>query len=502
MLDAAASALAILFMPENFLMLLLGVAVGLLIGIMPGLGGVVGMSILLPFIYGKSPEQGIALLLGMGAITNSSASFTAVLVGVPGTAGSIPTIVDGYPMARRGEAGRALGAAFTASMLGGIFGAICLVAILPFAKPIVLALATPELFMMTLLGLAMIGLLVRGSALVGTLMGVLGLVLGAVGAAPGAPVYRYTFDWLYLMNGVPLPIFAMGLFALPEIVDLLAERRSVSRSRALTGGGRWQGVMDVFRNKYLVLQCATLGTFFTMIPGIGGPVADWMSYGLAKQTVKGGNETFGKGDVRGVIAPESSANASEAGNLVPTLLFGIPGSGSMAIFLGALTILGVQVGPAMLDPAGNLTLTLVIAWTLVLANIIATAACFSLSGLMSRLSLVSGETLMPFVLVIVFVATYDTTRHWGDLILLLIFGVVGWVMKRMGWPRPPLLIGFVLANAAERYLVVASVRYGSDWLTRPRVLIIAAILVLVLAGSVYREQRAARRRALAIAPGR
>lgn len=496
MLHVAASALSVLFMPDNFIMLVLGVGIGLMIGIMPGLGGTVGMSILLPFIYGRSPEQAIALLLGMGAVTNSSASFTAILVGVPGTAGSIPTIVDGYPMAQRGEAGRALGAAFFSSMLGGIFGAVTLVALLPVARPIVLALATPELFMMTLLGLAMIGLLVRGSALVGTLMGVLGLVLGAVGGAPGAPVYRYTFDWLYLMNGVPLPIFAMGIFALPEIVDLLAGHRAVSRSRALTGS-RWQGIKDVIHNKYLVLRCAILGTFCTMIPGIGGPVADWLSYGMAKQTVKGGTETFGTGDIRGVIAPESSANASEAGNLVPTLLFGIPGSGSMAIFLGALTILGVQVGPSMLDPNANLNLTLVIAWTLVLANVLATAACFSLSGLMSRLSLISGETLMPFVLVIVFTAAYDTTRQWGDLILLLLFGVIGWIMKRMGWPRPPLLIGFVLANAAERYLIVASERYGSEWLLRPGVLAIAAVLVLTLFGSIFREQRRLRRAAAA-----
>jgi TctA family transporter len=234
-----------------------------------------------------------------------------------------------------------------------------------------------------------------------------------------------------------------------------------------------------------------------MIPGIGGPVADWLSYGMAKQTVKGGTETFGTGDIRGVIAPESSANASEAGNLVPTLLFGIPGSGSMAIFLGALTILGVQVGPSMLDPNANLNLTLVIAWTLVLANVLATAACFSLSGLMSRLSLISGETLMPFVLVIVFTAAYDTTRQWGDLILLLLFGVIGWIMKRMGWPRPPLLIGFVLANAAERYLIVASERYGSEWLLRPGVLAIAAVLVLTLFGSIFREQRRLRRAAAA-----
>jgi TctA family transporter len=497
MLDVAYSALAELFLPANFIMLLVGVAVGIVIGILPAIGSTVGMSILLPFVYGRSPEQAIALLMGMGAITNSSASFTSILVGVPGNAGSIPTIVDGYPMAQRGEAGRALGAAFTASMLGGIFGAITLIAILPIARPIVLSLATPELFMMTLLGLAMIGLLVRGSALMGTLMGLLGLVLGTVGGAPAAPVYRYTFDWLYLMNGISLPIFAMGIFALPETVDLLAGHQSVSRSRSLTGD-RWQGVKDVFRNKFLVLRCAVLGTFCTMIPGIGGPVADWMSYGLAKETVKGGHETFGKGDVRGVIAPESSANASEAGNLVPTLLFGIPGSGSMAIFLGALTVVGVQVGPSMLDPKGNLDLTLVIAWTLVLGNIIATATCFSLCGFMSRLSLISGDILMPFVLVIVFVATYEVTRQMGDLILLLIFGLLGWIMKRMRWPRPPLLIGFVLAGAAERYLIVASQRYGSGWLTRPGVLIIGSILVLTLLASVYRERRASSGRGASI----
>ncbi len=213
MLDAALAALLTITDPTRLLMLVVGVAVGLLVGIMPGLGGTVGMSLVLPFIFGMDPNTAMALLIGMVAVIHTADTFPSVLLGVPGSSGSQATIMDGYPLAQKGEAGRAFGAAFFASMIGGVFGAAAIFALLPVARPLVLALGSPELFMLAILGLSMVGVLSGNKPILGVLAGALGLLLGSVGAAPAEPHYRYTFDLLYLFDGLPLAVVALGLFA-------------------------------------------------------------------------------------------------------------------------------------------------------------------------------------------------------------------------------------------------------------------------------------------------
>lgn len=480
MIEAMFDAVPVVFNPLRLLWLLGGVAIGLFVGLLPGLGGMVGMSILLPFIFGMDPFSGIALMLGMIAVQHTGDTFPSVLLGVPGSAGSQATIMDGYPLAQQGEGARALGAAFFSSMAGGIIGGVALLGIITIARPLVLALGSPELFMLSFLGLAIVGLLVQGAPSAGMVMAAGGLLLGSVGAAPGAAEYRYTFEWVYLYDGVPLAVFALGLFAFPEIVDLLIENRSISKSGTL-GGSRMDGIKDAIENRMLVLRSALLGGAIGVIPGLGGSVVDWITYAVAARTSKN-NEGFGSGDIRGVIAPESANNAKEGGALVPTLLFGIPGSGTMAMLLGGLTLLGVQAGPTMVTR--DLDITLSIIWTLIIANIVAAAACLSLAGVVSKLSVIRASRLIPFLLVIMVVAAYQSSRHWGDIILFLVFGVVAWLMKQAAWPRAPMLIGFVLATPIERYLQLSLSRYGLEWLTRPGVIILGILLLLVILGAV------------------
>lgn len=481
MFDAMIDALWILLDPFRLAMLFAGVAIGIVVGILPGLGGLMGMALVLPFLFGMDPYAGIALLIGIAAAVPSADTFPSVLMGIPGSSGSQATVMDGYPMARKGEAARALGAAFAASMIGGLLGALALTAIVPFARPLILAFGSPELFMLTLLGLSMVGVLSGNRPVKGILAALMGLALGTIGGAPVAAEYRFAGDFLYLYDGISLVIVALGLFALPEIVDLLARGGAIAEKSSGLGSGWMQGVRDTLRHKWLVLRHSVIGVIIGFIPGMGSSIIDWVNYGIVVQTSKDKSQ-FGKGDVRGVIAPESANNAKEGGVLMPTLLFGVPGSSAMALFLGAMMIFGIEPGPQLLTR--QLDMVFVIIWSLALANIFGTLFCLLLSKPIARLTFVPFHYLAPFIIVIVVLGAWQETRHWADLVFLFSFGLLGWLMKRIGMPRPPLLIGFILSGLAERYLWMSYNLYDWEWLYRPGVLIIAAIsIVLMLAGA-------------------
>ncbi|WP_066159993.1 tripartite tricarboxylate transporter permease [Halalkalibacter krulwichiae] len=485
MLEAAHEALLMILDPNRLVFMFLGIAIGLTLGIMPGLSGTVGMAILLPFVYGMDPFTGMALLIGMAAVLHTGDTFPSVLLGVPGSSGSQATIMDGHPMAQKGESSKALGAAFFASMIGGVIGGVALFLSIPIVRPLVLAFGSPELFMLSLLGLSMVGVLAGKFPIRGVIAGIIGLMLGSIGSAPSTPEYRYTFDSLYLSSGIPLAVFALALFAFPVIIDLLAEDRSISKKPEIKG--RWfSGMVETIKHKWLVFRSAVLGAILGFIPGIGGSVVDWVSYGIAKQTVKN-NESFGKGDIRGVIAPESSNNAKEGGALIPTLMFGIPGSGTTAILLGGLTLMGLQAGPRLVTT--ELSLTLSIVWTLIIANVIGAALCILLIKPISKLSFIQANKLMPFLLIIILLGAYQSTTNWGDLILFVVIGLLGWIMSRLDWPRAPMLIGFVLAASTERYLWISMTRYDLDWITRPGVIIIGLIILFVLVGGIIMNSR-------------
>ena len=467
-------------------MMLLGVSVGLVVGVLPGLGGSVGMSIMLPFIFGMDPTLALPMLIGMTAVIHTADTFPSVLLGVPGSSGSQATIMDGYPLAKDGQAARALSSAFVASMVGGIFGAITLFIILPFAEPIVLSFGSPEVLMLAILGLSMVGILSGADPLMGIVVACVGLLIGAIGAAPAIAHYRYTFDLIYLWDGVPIAVLALGLFALPELIDMLVDQTSISRKDLKLGKGWLQGIRDVVTHRWIVLRSSAIGVAVGMLPGLGGSVVDWISYGNVVQTSRD-KSRFGKGDIRGVIAPESSNNAKEGGALVPTLLFGIPGSGTNAILLGGFILIGIDPGPLLITNQPDLVVLIV--WTLAIANVVGGLACLSLAFPIAKLTSVSAGRLAPFLLVIMIVGAYRSTISFGDLIVFLVIGVIGCFMKWLGWPRAPLMIGYVLSTGVERNLWISVTRYGYDWLFRPGVMIIAALtLTLVLLGIYFRPR--------------
>lgn len=474
MLEAMLSAFVGLLSVEHFAYMFLGIVVGLGVGILPGLGGIAGMSLLMPFIYGMDQVSALAMLVGMVAVIPTGDTFTSVLMGIPGSSASQATVLDGFPLAKKGQAARALSAAFSASLMGGVFGALLLTGFVVVAKPLILSFTTAELFMFALLGLSVVGVLAGESIMRGVVAAGLGLMVGAIGAAPATGESRFDLGIDYLQDGIPLVIIGLGLFAIPEIADLIRRSRPIAADAGL-GSGWLQGVRDTIRNWFLVLRCSALGTFIGSIPGLGGGVVDWIAYGHAVQTSKDSSQ-FGKGEIKGVIAPESANNALQGGALMPTLLFGIPGSGSMAVFLGGMVLLGLQPGPSMVTT--DLELTYTIAWTLAFASIVGAAICFFLAVPIARLTFVPFNLIAPFMIMIICFAAFQARRDLTDLLVLFAVGIVGIFLRRFGWPRPAFLIGFVLSSQAENYLYQALQFYGWEFVQRPGVLIIGALAIV------------------------
>ncbi len=490
LLSKAYDALVILADIKRLGFLACGVLVGLAIGVIPGLGGIVGMALLLPFTFDMDPYSAFALLLGMGSVTTTSDTIPAVLFGVPGTAGSAATILDGHPLAKQGQAGRAFGAAYTASMIGGILGALLLAVSIPILRPFILYLGSPELLAFAVFGLCMVSVLSGGSPLRGLAAAALGVMIAMIGADPTTGTLRWTMGMLYLWDGMHLVPVVLGVFALPELADMAIERRSIAGTAKIDSrSGQWEGVKDTFRHWFLVVRVGLIGAALGAIPGIGASVVDWIAYGHAARTEKGADKTFGTGDIRGVLASEGSNNAKEGGALVPTIAFGVPGSASMAILLGAFLIHGLVPGPEMLTT--KLDVTYVIIWSVALANVLGTGICFAFSDQFAKIALIRQTVIMPLILTVLMIGAYQATRSWGDLIAMLLFGILGWTMKRLRWPRPPVILGVVLGGIIERYLFVSVERYGAEWLSRPVVMVVLALAFWGLLRPLFKEWKSA-----------
>lgn len=447
MLEALTEALFSITSWQHFLFLFCGVLLGLVVGVLPGLGGIAGLSLLLPFTYGLDPISGLALMVGVIAIIPTSDTFTSVLMGIPGSSASQATVLDGFPLAKQGKAAKALGAAFSSSLFGGLVGAVFLTFFVQFARQLILSFRTPELLLLTFFAFSMVGVLAGKSFLKGIIAAILGVLVGTIGSAPAQGSERLTFGNWYLSDGISLVAIGLGIFALPEIIHLVRKNQSIAVSGNLSSGWR-EGFMDWWKNKYLSFRCAIIGTLVGVIPGLGGSVVDWIAYGHTVQTSKDKSK-FGKGDIRGVIGPESSNNAKEGGGLVPTLLFGIPGSGSMAIFLGGMVLIGLEAGPEMIRQELGTTYTIV--WSLALANVIGAGLCLLFSNYIAKISTIRFPLIFPFMILVIAFATFQSKQTSWDLVALVVIALLGIFMKRFDWPRPAFIIGFVLADQAEVY---------------------------------------------------
>ena len=490
--QACLAGLMAVFAPPSLWLLVVGVLLGGLVGILPGLGGAAALALLLPFVFDHPPQQAFALLIGLVSVTATTGDLTSILVGVPGEATTAATVVDGHPMARRGEAGKAMGASLISSLAGALFGALTLAIGVSVARPLVGRIGSPELFMLALLGVACTVPLASASRLRGLAAGGLGLALATVGMDPIAGTPRFTLGQMALWDGVGLIPVALGLFAVPEIVSL-AGRPSIAAAENESGArGFLDGVREAGRRWPLVLRSSAIGTLLGLLPGVGASVSQWLAYAHAARRSPRAH-AFGSGAVEGVIAPSAANNATLGGALVPTLVLGIPGSLSAAMLLSALIVNGLVPGAQMLAlerDGGHLTFVFSLVWMMVLANALVVALTWGTSRWLIKVTQVRSALLVPILLLLVCVGAFTERNLVSDLLVTLVIGAVGLAFTHFGWPRSPLLIGLVLGSLAENRLFLSIQAYGASWLTRPGVVILGVLIVASLLHPAVRRARA------------
>jgi TctA family transporter len=486
MFEAFVSGFTAIFAYPTFPLLLTGIVAGFIVGILPGVGGVTTLALMLPFTFEMRPIEAFAFLLGMLAVTSTTGDITSILFGIPGESISAATIVDGHPMAKNGEAGRALGAALMSSLVGAIVGAAVLAISIPVITPIVLAFQSPEFFALALVGITFVAALSGEEKLKGLVVAGLGLLLSLVGldAQTGEP--RYTLGIIELWEGLSLVPVTVGLFAIPEVVDLWLKGTSIAERHVGKIGGVLQGVKDTFTYVGITVRCSLLGTLIGIIPGLGSGVSQWVAYGHAVQSAADKSK-FGHGDVRGVLGPGAANNSGIGGSLIPTLGFGIPGSVSTAILLGAFLIQGIVPGPTMLTE--NLGLTFSFVWMIVISTIITVGLCFLFLNQLVKITYVKGSLLVPTILILVFLGSYADSNSVLDMFLTIIFGLLGLVMVYLGWPRPPLILGLVLGKLIERNFLIAYDLHSLGLFLKPIVMVTFIVGLASIFVSSFRQWR-------------
>jgi TctA family transporter len=479
LIDAALKGFLNILHLKVFAAMLIGVSIGTFTAVAPqGLGMPLVYAIMLPIVIKWEPVTGIALLIGASSVSAICAAYLPVLFGIPGGAGSQATILDGYPMGKRGEAKRALGASFMAGGMGCLIGTFTLALAIPAARPLIYLMGSPELFVIVLWGLSMVAVLAGRRPIKGLVAAFMGLLLATVGQQEQSGIMRFVFDRPYLLDGISISIIALALFGIPAALDLALKRLGIEQQPAPLKGKLFDGVKDTLREWWLVVRCSFIGVWVGIVPGIGSQVVDWLAYGHAAQSSKDGGKNFGRGDVRGVIAPESANDAKDGGDLVTTLLLGFPQGVVTALFIVALLAWGFLPGPEMIKKNPEIIYSVV--WIQGISGIIGTMIGFTLAAQLAKLAQVRYSIMVPIIFFFVLMGAFSVTRDAADLLTVVIFGVAGYLMRRFGYPRPAMVLGLVLGGLMERYLYRSMASYGFTWLARP-----AVIVLLILATTSF-----------------
>jgi len=483
-LPAAWDGLQLVLAWPNILYPIAGTLLAMVFSFLPGLSGVTLMALAIPFTITWEP---LPLLLVFGAFVGGATfmgSVSSILFNIPGRPSSAATLLDGYPLAQQGKARTALACAASASALGSTFGIVVLVLLIPVMRSALLKFGPAEFLMLAIWGLTSLAVLTRYSVLKGLVAAGLGLLFAFVGYDPRTAELRYTCGLFYLHDGISLVPAFLGLFALSEMLDLAASRRSTisgeSRRGKLTGD-LWEGLLAPFRHFGLFLRSSVIGTVIGILPGVGASVAGFVAYGHAAQSARDASR-FGSGDLRGVLAPEAANDAKDGGALVPTLAFGIPGGSGTAMLLAALMLHGLTPGRAMMSQ--HLDLVFVLIWSLFLSNLLTSLVGLAVVNPLAQLTRIPVNSLVPVLLSLATLGAFIYRGNLNDVGLSYAFGLLGFLMKRYGWPRIPLVIGMVLGPLFETnfHITVQLESLGRIHLwTRP---IFLTLLVLTAAGLI------------------
>lgn len=480
--------------PAAVLMLFMGTTLGVIFGALPGLGTITALAVVLPFTFGMDPMLAMFMYSGIISSGTFGGSVPAILLNTPGTPPNAATCLDGYPMTRRGEGARALAVSATACFVGSLGGAVILLALLPMVKPIVYAFGPPEFFWLVVFGLVTIAFAAKGNMVKGLVGGGLGILLSLIGYTEMYGVYRYTMDSEYLWDGIPMVPFVVGMLAVSELISYSASGGVTASAAAGTTGADWrrqtlQGIQDTFSRPLAVARATAIGAGIGVIPGVGAGVASFLSYVVA---IQGSDkpETFGTGNLEGIIASETANDAKDGGSLLPTVAFGIPGSADMALLLGAFVLHGLQPGPLLLRDHMDLVYALLLG--IVFSQILTSGLGLLSVPWLARLSTLPSRAIAPFVLVLVFVGMYMLRTSIFDVGLAVAAGVFGYCMRRYGFPLITVVIGFILGPLAEQAflqsLMISDGRFDIFY-GQPIVIVLMTLTLVTIALPVVKSLR-------------
>lgn len=437
--------------PIHLVYVVLGVLFGMLLGLIPGLGGATALALLIPLTFGMDPMLAFMILASAQGGANFGGSITAILINTPGSSVNAATVLDGYPMARDGRADEALGASAAASATGAIVGFIFLVLTIPILIELLLLFATPEVFWLGVLGLTVIAVVVKGSVIAGISSAAFGVLFAMHGLNQSTTTIRWTYGIDFLIGGLGLIPPLIGLFAVGEMIHLISEGESISGedTEVQVGfSGVLKGVVSVWVHKYLFLRSAIIGILIGIVPGVGGSAANPVAYFNAVQTAKD-PESFGTGDVRGVIAAEASNDAKDGGALIPTLGFGIPGSVAMAILLGAFVLHGITPGPLLIET--QFSVVAIILVSLLISNILTSLIGISIATQLVKLTKINVYILAPIILVMALFGTYAIASNIHHVFIATFFGILGFAMVKVNMSRVPMVLGIILGPIVEKH---------------------------------------------------
>jgi TctA family transporter len=473
---------------------MLGCLNGMVFGILPGLSGSVGIALMIPFTYGMGATEAMALFVAALSGQTFAGSISAILLNTPGTSPNAATTFDGYPLARAGRGGFAIGISATASFFGSLIGVVVLIALLPVMRSIVLAFSFPELTMLGLMGLTAIAVASRGSMLKGLLSGLLGLLVSFVGFAPIGGDVRFVLGRVELYGGLGIVPVLIGLFAVTEAIRLLVRRERVARDISALRFGRRQvleGVAYTVKQPFLLVRSALVGTGIGIVPGVGGTLASFLAYFQAAKTVK--HPTFGRGDPRGVLAPEAANDAKDAGAALPTLAFGIPGSADWAIILGAMIIHGITPGPNLIRENPDVVWVAIL--VIVAASFFSSVVGVGLGPSLVQVTKLRPSTLAPIVIALAVTGAFGLGTRATDVLVAVAFGLLGYWMRSVGMPVIPLILGLVLGKLVERSYLQSLETFGglAVFVTRPLSLTLLLMTVAILLYEGIATYRTAKR---------
>jgi putative tricarboxylic transport membrane protein len=439
---------AVALQPINLLYCFIGVFIGTLVGVLPGIGPVSAMSLLLPVTLSGTPESGIIMMAGIYYGSMYGGSTTSILVNIPGEAASVVTCLDGHAMAKQGRAGPALGIAALGSFAAGTFAIVALMLVAPTLARVAIAFGPPEYFSLMVLGLTILSFLSQGSMAKALLMAAFGILLGLIGMDQITAQARLTFDRLELLDGIGLVPVVMGLFGVAEILSNLERelKREVIQARI---GGLWPSLADWGAAKWAVLRGTVLGFFLGILPGGGAVIASFASYALEKK-ISSTPERFGKGAIEGVAGPEAANNAAAGGAFIPLMTLGIPPNVVMALLLGAFIIHGLQPGPLLMTQRPDLF------WGIVASMYIGNAMLLVLNmpliGMWVQVLKLPYRVLFPLILMFCVVGVFASGNAVFDVFVMVMFGVLGYLMRKFGYEPAPLVLAFVLGPMLENNL--------------------------------------------------